>query len=343
MNIEAVDDRSEGKVLEGPGRRLKALREAQGLELGRVASLLHLSDDKLLLLEAEAYGELPGPVFVQGYIRNYARLLGVPVEPLITAFRTQSPEGTRQPELRISQVSHEMHSSHLLVRLMTWAIVIGLVVLVFIWWRGYLQWPSKDSSPGVSQDQETMLEPPEGAGGPGFASMPSFLDSATDDESSEDGTLAIPDVKPRDPGPSESGPVGEAATEDTSPQASAISESMRPEPAVEGPEDVAAGEQQPQTADETPATTAPGQAPVQEGRVVIQFNGNSWSRIRDASGSFKVQREINAGTRLVLKGTPPYELVLGDASVIEIWVDGEAFDLSPHMRGKVARFTLDPD
>jgi len=335
MSIEAVDDRSEGKVLEGPGRRLKALREAQGLELGRVASLLHLSDDKLLLLEAEAYGELPGPVFVQGHIRNYARLLGVPVEPLITAFRTQSPEGTRQPELRISQVSHEVHSSHLPVRLMTWAIVIGLVVLVFIWWRGYLQWPSKDSSPGVSQDQETMLEPPEGAGGPGFASMPSFLDSATDDESPEDGTLAIPGVKPRDPGPSESGPVGEAATEDTSPQASAISESMRPE-------DAGAGEQQPQTADETPATTAPGQAPVQEGRVVIQFNGNSWSRISDASGSFKVQREITAGTRLVLKGTPPYELVLGDASAIEIWVDGEAFDLSPHMRGKVARFTLDP-
>jgi len=335
MSIEAVDDRSEGKVLEGPGRRLKALREAQGLELGRVASLLHLSDDKLLLLEAEAYEELPGPVFVQGYIRNYARLLGVPVEPLITAFRTQSPEGTRQPELRISQVSHEVHSSHLPVRLMTWAIVIGLVVLVFIWWRGYLQWPPKNISPGVSQDQETMLEPPEGAGGPGFASMPSFLDSATDDESSEDGTLAIPDVKPRDPGPSESGPVGEAATEDTSPQASAISESMRPE-------DAGAGEQQPQTADETPATTAPGQAPVQEGRVVIQFNGNSWSRISDASGSFKVQREITAGTRLVLKGTPPYELVLGDASAIEIWVDGEAFDLSPHMRGKVARFTLDP-
>ena len=314
MSIEAVDDRSEGKVLEGPGRRLKALREAQGLELGRVASLLHLSDDKLLLLEAEAYEELPGPVFVQGYIRNYARLLGVPVEPLITAFRTQSPEGTRQPELRISQVSHEVHSSHLPVRLMTWAIVIGLVVLVFIWWRGYLQWPPKNTSPGVSQDQETMLEPPEGAGGPGFASMPSFLDSATDDESSEDGTLAIPDVKPRDPGPSESSPVGEAATEDTSPQASAISESMRPE-------DAGAGEQQPQTADETPATTAPGQAPVQEGRVVIQFNGNSWSRISDASGSFKVQREITAGTRLVLKGTPPYELVLGDASAIEIWVD----------------------
>ncbi len=342
MNIEAVDDRSEGKVLEGPGRRLKALREAQGLELGRVASLLHLSEEKLLLLEAEAYGELPGPVFVQGYIRNYARLLEVPVEPLITAFRTQSPERTRQPELRISQVSHEVHSSHLPVRLMTWAIVIGLVALVVIWWRGYLQWPSKDSLPGVSQDQETMLEPPEGAGGPGFASMPSFLDSATDDESSEDGTLAIPDVEPRDPDPSESGPGVEVATDDTSPQAGATPESMFPEAPVEEPEDATAGEHS-QTADAIPATTAPGQAPAQEGRVVIQFNGKSWSRIRDASGSFKVQEEMNAGKRLLLKGTPPYELVIGDASVVEIWVDGEAFDLSPHMRGKVARFTLDPD
>jgi cytoskeleton protein RodZ len=342
MNIEAVDDRSENHAPEGPGRRLKALREAQQLELGRVASLLHLSEDKLRLLEAEDYGELPGPVFVQGYIRNYARLLGVPVEPLITAFRNQSPEGSRQPELRISQVRHEVRSSHLLVRLVTWAIVFGLVALVVIWWRGYLQWPMKDSLPGVGQDQETLLEPPEGAGGPGFASMPSFLDLAGDEEASDDGTLAIPDMEPRDPGPSESGPEIETTTDDTSPRSGTAPETMPLETRVEEPENAGAGDQS-RTAGETPETTPPRQTPATEGRVVVQFNGKSWSRIRDATGRFKVQEEMAEGARLVLKGTPPYDLVLGNATVVEIWVDGEVFDLTPHLRGNVARFTLDPD
>jgi cytoskeleton protein RodZ len=342
MNMEAVDDRSENQAPEGPGRRLKASREAQQLDLGRVASLLHLSEEKLRLLEAEDYGELPGPVFVQGYIRNYARLLGVPVEPLITAFRNQSPEGSRQPELRISQVRHEVHSSHLLVRLVTWAIVFGLVALVFIWWRGYLQWPMKYSPPGVNQDQESLLEPPEGAGGPGFASMPSFLDSAGDEEASDDGTLAIPDMELRNPDPSESGAEIEATTGDTSPQTGPTPETMPQETLVEESKDAAAGEQS-QTAGEIPGTTPPRQTPATEARVVVQFNGKSWSRIRDATGRFKVQEEMVEGTRLELKGTPPYDLVLGNATVVEIWVDGEVFDLTPHLRGNVARFTLDPD
>ena len=62
------------------------------------------------------------------------------------------------------------------------------------------------------------------AGGPGFASMPSFLDSAGDEGPSEDGTLAIPDVEPRDPDPSESGPGIEWTTDDTGTRAGITTE-----------------------------------------------------------------------------------------------------------------------
>jgi hypothetical protein len=36
-------------------------------------------------------------------------------------------------------------------------------------------------------------------------------------------------------------------------------------------------------------------------------------------------------------------LVLGNAAVVRMLVDGEVLDLAPYTRGNVARFSFDPD
>lgn len=61
----------------GPGAVLAAARTAQNLSLDDVARQLKLSVSQVAALEAGAYGRLPGPVFVRGFVRNYARLLKV--------------------------------------------------------------------------------------------------------------------------------------------------------------------------------------------------------------------------------------------------------------------------
>ncbi|MBX3663435.1 MAG: helix-turn-helix domain-containing protein [Burkholderiales bacterium] len=58
-----------------PGRMLAEARMAKGLTLAEVAAQLKLSPSQVAALEADDYGSLPGPVFVRGFIRNYARLL----------------------------------------------------------------------------------------------------------------------------------------------------------------------------------------------------------------------------------------------------------------------------
>lgn len=78
---------------EGPGRRLRAARQAKGIGLDKVASQLHLGQHLLEALEQDDYERLPGAVFVRGYIRNYARLLGIDKESLLGAC---SP-GNRRP------------------------------------------------------------------------------------------------------------------------------------------------------------------------------------------------------------------------------------------------------
>jgi len=153
-----IDEDLQSAHAEGPGRQLRSLRESGNLELSRVSVLLHLSEEKLTALEADDYAKLPGPVFIQGYLRNYARLLGVPVEPILNAYHAASPESIRMPELRITQVSHEVGSGHALVRLVTWGMVIGLILLVVVWWRGYLQWPMQVSE-SLDREAATRSEP----------------------------------------------------------------------------------------------------------------------------------------------------------------------------------------
>jgi len=59
----------------GPGVALRAARTAQNLSVGEVARQLRLSVAQVEAIEANAFERLPGPVFVRGFVRNYARLL----------------------------------------------------------------------------------------------------------------------------------------------------------------------------------------------------------------------------------------------------------------------------
>ncbi len=68
----------------GFGATLAAAREAKGLTRNEVAERLKLSPRQIEALEAEDWAALPDPVFVRGFVRNYARLLDLDAETLIS-------------------------------------------------------------------------------------------------------------------------------------------------------------------------------------------------------------------------------------------------------------------
>lgn len=67
-----------------PGRTLAEARAARNLTLAEVAQQLKLSATQVEALEADAYDRLPGPVFVRGFVRNYARLLELDAKVLVS-------------------------------------------------------------------------------------------------------------------------------------------------------------------------------------------------------------------------------------------------------------------
>jgi cytoskeleton protein RodZ len=82
-----------------PGRRLAEARQAQKLTPADVARQLKLSVWQVDALEAGRYQQLPGPIFVRGFIRNYARLVKLDAGELLREGGDSLPQPVPRREL----------------------------------------------------------------------------------------------------------------------------------------------------------------------------------------------------------------------------------------------------
>jgi cytoskeleton protein RodZ len=83
MNETATNGQSSAPG--GAGAALLMERRRQGLSLGDISRQLKLSVRQVEALEHDDYSGITGPVFVHGFIRNYAKLLNLDPDPLVRA------------------------------------------------------------------------------------------------------------------------------------------------------------------------------------------------------------------------------------------------------------------
>jgi cytoskeleton protein RodZ len=75
----------------------------------------------------------------------------------------------------------------------------------------------------------------------------------------------------------------------------------------------------------------------------MQFKArdDSWVEVRQADGSALHNALVKAGSSIELKGSPPYRLVIGNASKLDLTYGGKPQDLAPHTRANnIARLQL---
>ena len=75
-------------------------------------------------------------------------------------------------------------------------------------------------------------------------------------------------------------------------------------------------------------------------RLVVRTEGEAWIEIKDSADRMLVSSLNPPGSERVVRGKPPYSLVIGNASQVSITYDEKPVDLAPHTRQDVARFTL---
>jgi cytoskeleton protein RodZ len=81
-----------------PGARLVLARERLGLSVTQVAAKLRLDVQTVTALESGAYAEVGAAVFVRGFLRRYAELVGEPAAE-IDALYTHQPDAAVVPDL----------------------------------------------------------------------------------------------------------------------------------------------------------------------------------------------------------------------------------------------------
>ncbi len=337
-----MSDQSNTNVAEffspGPGERLRAARLSMGYDLAKIASELHLTNAVVEALEADDFQNVGARVFVRGYLRNYARVVGMPVESVLRQFDEKWPDdAARHSMVRESPtLPADGGPSRGWAGAMTWFLVLGLVVLFLMWWRGYLDEivPEQIRSSIVANGPATsVLVTPEEE-----AAVPLPLDEGL---MLEDGGLRLPSrsleeaVETELPAADTATTSGAGSYEQGSAaaldQASPVQDSVAT--AV-----TAVGSESPERSE-----AAEG-APVVDGskQIVMTFNAACWVDVRDSERKFKLFGEVPKGSRKVLGGQPPYKVVIGNAGAVSITVNGKPFDLMPYAKGNVARFTLDP-
>jgi cytoskeleton protein RodZ len=94
------------------------------------------------------------------------------------------------------------------------------------------------------------------------------------------------------------------------------------------------------TAAAQPAPATGDGAATAEQSLVLSFRDASWTEVRDRDGRVLLSRMNAGGTVQTLSGTPPLELVIGNAADVELVYRGQPVDLAPHTRQNVARLTL---
>ena len=252
------------------GRALAAAREARAMSIADVAAQLRLHLRQVEAIEAEDMAALPEAPFVRGYVRNYARLVDLPAEPLLALVNARlKPGDPLHSRLSAAAVSPLQRTPREPIsgRLVIGGVVAVLVLLAFLGW-----WTMRG---------ETNPPPSAPAAAPAPAQQP----------------------------PAPTTPTGSAA---------------QAQPAAE----------------DAPAVTAV--APAASKALRLTFRDRSWVEVRQADGTVLVSQNNAPGTTRVIEGTPPYLLVIGNASKVTLEYGGRTVDLAPSIsRDDVARLRLE--
>lgn len=320
-----------------PGEALRAARESRGWSVAEVATQLNLTPMRLTQLEAGEFEKLPGNTFSRGYIRAYAKLLGLEQAPLVADFdQFTGSNATGASVHALGRIEEPTRYSQSILRLVSFLLLLGVGGACFYWWQdqGWQLDDLKNVGMGHVEvegaDGSTQIHP-----------LDEPEDQAVAAAQSQGTELPLPGVPAEQTeAPSETPPATATELLEQNPPA------QQAAPAQQAP--TAPAESAAPAAPAAPSAQAPAsaaaqsQAPVAagEGLVSLKFAADCWVQVTDASGKVIASGLKRAGDSLDARGKAPMELRLGFARGAQVTYNGAAVDVTPHISGETARLKL---
>jgi cytoskeleton protein RodZ len=323
---------------------LRQARESNGWSLAEVALKLNLTVNSLSNLEAGAFDKLPGHTFARGYIRAYAKLLGMDQTVLVQQFDQSTGTDSQGSNVHsLGRIEEPVRVSHTILRIVSLLLLIAVIGGGFVWWQDQTSSRSKDP---ISLSPEHVEV--EGADGTTqIHPLDEPEDQAVAEGQAEGSTsLALPQAENSTEAPAEAeatapaAPIAAAApTHSTAPAPAAPTHSAAPvvaTPATPAPVAPPASVTAP-----VPTIPAPAAAPVAgQGQVQLQFTADCWTQVTDGSGKVLLSGLKRKGENVSVSGKPPFSVRLGFARGAQVSYNGQVVDVAPFTSGETARLKL---
>jgi len=268
-----------------------------------VAQQLKLAPRQVRALEEEDFAQLPGRTFARGFVRNYARLLNLDGDDLLAHL----PDAARAPALGApalqstgATIAELPTTNSVRTGFTRW--VIPIVLVACIVGAATYEWYRGGLAP---QGEPKRAAPP--------APTPAEPAATTRSE------LPNPFAAEPKPGASAAEPVARAAEADLAAAPSVAPAAALPAPAAPPP----------------PPAAAVAAAPLQ-----LTYRGPSWTEIRDRDGQVLIARLVAAGSEQSIRGSAPFDIVIGNATQVTLVYRGAPVDLSRYTHQNVARLRL---
>ncbi len=325
MNMqEILQDNSQSP--DSIGALLSKARVARKLEQRDVAVRLGLDRVIIQSLEADQLDGLAAPIFIRGYLSRYARLLDIPEQALLD--RYQQLGMNEPPPLRLTR-SIEPQAKSTDFR---W-FIYPLVIVAVVW----LGWAGVERISAIFGNSDTQL-PLAGANGETSIPLPQQAEPAINT------STASPKKTTSEP-MGTSTPVPSIPSTETPNNAATTAKNLaeEPVPATIVVDNVTEPVVNIGNTVIAEAGADSGLIP-QSGvpKLELAFTEDCWVDVKDASGKRLAYGLMKANTVNTLSGQAPFSLILGNALVTNIKLNGRTVDRDVYVpkRGTVSRFVL---
>jgi cytoskeleton protein RodZ len=309
------------------GDKLKREREMRAITLEEIAEATKIGTRSLRALEEEHFDQLPGGIFNKGFVRAYAKFLGIDEEQAVADYVTASSSEvgnstTTQLAALADQVEQHRAAKEALEGSSSntgamVAVIVGIVLLCGLGFGGYKAWKYKQLQDMNSAAATRVKQAPSPVT---LNSQSAPLSSSTDANTlPTDGTSVSNSAAPA----GTSAPANPTATTPT-----VTSPSTNPAPI----KDVA-------SKDATkPSTTAAPEFPIV---VTLKAVKPSWVSVTSDGKTVYQQTMGPNDQQLTWHGNEKILLVLGNAAGVEVGFNGK--NLGPlGSEGQTKRLTITP-
>ena len=295
------------------GELLRIAREKAGLSPGDIASRLRMGFKQVRALEDSDFATLPKGTFLRGFVRNFAKEVGVAPDHAVrlleetcrdaVAISASTVVMPSQQNIRLANPGGEAATPRARV-LIAFAICILLVAIFWYWWEYVRPYRADFGRPKPIAEGKAI-------------SVPIALSTAIANASATD---AVP-AQAATVAPETAAPVDANATVPL----------PRTEPSPPGVAAILSAE----------LVTAPRPAlAAGTGLLGFTFEGKSWVEVVDASGKTVLDKTFKSGDAEEVTGRAPFAVVIGNAQATRMAYNGKEIDLTPHTRASVARVNV---